>query len=1326
MKRKRVSIVLVFALLLNLLPINVQRTDATVKVYNVLENAVVTSSSDSKVPTYPKVCYNSSGNLQITFTGNYQRVFLKLNHIVDFSKCTRWDVQFTTSGELSMELWDRNLNSTTGEWWAGDSHEYASYGPKGGYTNITNSFPLQISTGGYVYSGQIGNTGGYCFNSMMTGNLRDIQYVSIGTNSSVQFAEGGKYTVIIRKCQIVGDYTIKQETNQNSQNGTNVTYSSDNMCLFSEASGTVKNKDIAAYFLSEWNFKSPTFPVTIKKEKKEDGSYNVKATVGIGRSDILDKETSWNQYKDTIKKYKEGKTTVKKLIKLAKESGVRSKSISVTKGMKGKPEVSVVGYYEVNYNKNGGIISQSGGAAATASWSAKKTWQRVIMAGPVPIPVYFDLTGSIDLEAQLGLDFESMQAGKFKGEITLSPSLALGGGIGASGVATFGAEGKFGVNAKWEFPSSTKGTWEASLSMKAYIVAILDWKYSLVKIPGTLWGGEKSQKRMISGLKETEGELSLVDRSYDEKTTAWNGARKKMKARTLSQYSSTTLTTLQEYIMPNTIPIIRKIGDKSVMIFQSNVSERKTADSVCLMYSIYENGEWSEPKALWDTGTTDLCPDAKVINGELHVVWQKAKEEIVDSEDATTILDDMAMKSEICYARFDTETNTFVDTTCITDDAVADMMPVLAKGDSNVTVVWIKNQDNDFFNDTGKNAIMYSSLQDKGWIQEKEVVSVKEYTGEVEAAYIGNELAVAYAATEDDADSEGEVASHIYLSYKGETKKISGENHAANIQFEDDYLYYLENNIVNEYSIMDEYTNKIAAGGETTQLYEDEETEEVSEISTSVFGSSYRVFSTNDKKAIIWSEPIEEGYAIKSSVKIDEEYSNPVVLYETEKQIQSFDAILLDDGNWQIVMNTKMVDEDGTENSALEYVSKESLPVLEVDYINVDESQRNGNMQDVLVQVSNTSEETINTISLKIFDDNSNYLEKEITQLVQPGESFIMEESIDLSAVQQVSTLRVEAIAEGQIEVTNASATTEIGKTDLSIKAEKSVAEDKKSVSFIAVVGNESNVDTNAVVSLCEKDTGVVVESKEITMLAANKTEEVVFSLDAKDIKFEDATDKNYIIRVQTENEEYNLENNLIYDVIYQDELEGVNPQCTPIVSVKPEITPTPIVTSKPTPITTLTPTPIATIKPQETPTPIASANPKETIAPTPLHEEEATKIPIVDIPTYLDNGLGNSGKKQTKTVSPVRKIKVQKLKKTKLKVTWKKVSNASGYQIQYALNRKFSKKAKKKFIGKTKYTFKKLLRNKIYYVRVRAYVLNGKKKLYGKWSKVRKVKFKK
>lgn len=88
--------------------------------------------------------------------------------------------------------------------------------------------------------------------------------------------------------------------------------------------------------------------------------------------------------------------------------------------------------------------------------------------------------------------------------------------------------------------------------------------------------------------------------------------------------------------------------------------------------------------------------------------------------------------------------------------------------------------------------------------------------------------------------------------------------------------------------------------------------------------------------------------------------------------------------------------------------------------------------------------------------------------------------------------------------------------------------------------------------------------------------------------------------------------------------------------------------------------------------------------------------------------------------------------KRRKITVKWKKVKDAKGYQVEYALNSKFTKNKKSKTIkGNTaksrSFTTKNLKKNKVYFVRVRAYKTdeNGNR-VYGKWSTVKRVKIKK
>ncbi len=92
---------------------------------------------------------------------------------------------------------------------------------------------------------------------------------------------------------------------------------------------------------------------------------------------------------------------------------------------------------------------------------------------------------------------------------------------------------------------------------------------------------------------------------------------------------------------------------------------------------------------------------------------------------------------------------------------------------------------------------------------------------------------------------------------------------------------------------------------------------------------------------------------------------------------------------------------------------------------------------------------------------------------------------------------------------------------------------------------------------------------------------------------------------------------------------------------------------------------------------------------------------------------------------SKVKKITLKNVKGKKLKVTIKKVRNATGYEIKYSTKKNF-KNARIVKTTKTSHVIKKLKKKQYYYVKVRAYrVVNGNT-YYGSYSATKKIRVKK
>lgn len=100
------------------------------------------------------------------------------------------------------------------------------------------------------------------------------------------------------------------------------------------------------------------------------------------------------------------------------------------------------------------------------------------------------------------------------------------------------------------------------------------------------------------------------------------------------------------------------------------------------------------------------------------------------------------------------------------------------------------------------------------------------------------------------------------------------------------------------------------------------------------------------------------------------------------------------------------------------------------------------------------------------------------------------------------------------------------------------------------------------------------------------------------------------------------------------------------------------------------------------------------------------------------------------KTATKVKKVtlsSVKSAKKTQIAVTWKAVTGASGYVVEYSTSKKFknSKTVTVKKGTSKKTTLKKLKSGKTYYVRVKAYKTVNGKAVYGSVSAVKTVKVK-
>lgn len=119
---------------------------------------------------------------------------------------------------------------------------------------------------------------------------------------------------------------------------------------------------------------------------------------------------------------------------------------------------------------------------------------------------------------------------------------------------------------------------------------------------------------------------------------------------------------------------------------------------------------------------------------------------------------------------------------------------------------------------------------------------------------------------------------------------------------------------------------------------------------------------------------------------------------------------------------------------------------------------------------------------------------------------------------------------------------------------------------------------------------------------------------------------------------------------------------------------------------------------------------------------EKVTQATVLNVSTTLYAQWA----KTAKSAKPA-KLSLTAKKGRQMKVSYKKVSGASGYQIAYSTNKKFASSATKKVTtSSTSKTLKNLKKGKTYYVRVRAYQTDSVgNKVYGTYSGKKSIKIK-
>lgn len=1082
---------------------------------------------------------------------------------------------------------------------------------------------------------------------------------------------------------------------------------------FSDAAEGETDGDAVKFFPQTWSVKHCAFPVNISQTEEENGNTKVKVSVGLGRSDILDSETQWSKYKKNVSDAEKYTGKVNTLQELTEAWGAKSGYFCETKGIKAKPQISAMGYVEVVCDKNGNMISSEGKIAMDGKWGASASWQFVTPIGPL----YINLSGEGKLSAKIGpkynVDTGEVQWGD--GSVSFTPSLTLEGGYGIDKVASIGAQGKAELPVGI-YPDFT-GKFQASAGIHVQLLFFLDETYTLASYRKQLWSKKKSLspvrgKQAVSPVDLTAGRwsgLSEMDTSFAEQTTRWNGetgedfqasadrlAGRKGNGRTISdstllaqaQDAENGLTrVIQDGILPSTLPMQAAIGDKRVMVFQGYDDSYSTLNSVRLLYSVYDQGVWSEPKTITKEGGSDTYADLRMVGGRLVLAWQKENTTISGdvAEDADGVLSDLAKHAEICVSVFEEEQGTFTAPVYLTRNSDCDMMPRICGETDDITVAWLRNDAGDFMQESGKNSIYTvevdaDALLADGTQTGEETFSAEKLLGELPGSvsdyvvYQGKDGVHAFCSgTADGMTAVFDEHGNVIPSLE-ETMQLAEQGAPSGLQMADGMIYVVVNGTLYSYEISSGQVQGNLAG-------------------ETVFGSNIEYCSNGEKAGFLWSIYNEESGTgrVMASLRTAEGYSDPIVLAEESGKIwRNLSPVMDGDGNWSILANAERVD-DGIHSLCM--IEKMQGSRMELAGASVDPADTMDGRTAVEYYAVNTQDSTIYQLEITVTLADGTVIRKTVDTEIAPGESVAGKVYLDFSAVQDAQQMTVSVAAKDQVAIEDCTVTTDVGQADVSVVGTgRETAED---VEVTATLSNDSQVSANISLSLYSEAEKLHCREKQDDIeLKAGEKKQITFTVPKKELAYNENDAIYMTLDAQVGGGDYRMDNNTAFVVFYRSSPENTQ---------KPAL-------------------------PSEQPTAEPSQNPS--VLPS--------SQPPVSSGGETSGASGNAAGGNATAVTPPSnnrsakkpgKVTGLKLRRQKRSVfvswTWK--SGVSGFQIQYARNKKFTKQKKTQKAGKytNDKTIRGLKREKTYYFRVRAYKTSNGKKLYGKWSKVKKVKVK-
>lgn len=436
-----------------------------------------------------------------------------------------------------------------------------------------------------------------------------------------------------------------------------------------------------------------------------------------------------------------------------------------------------------------------------------------------------------------------------------------------------------------------------------------------------------------------------------------------------------------------------------------------------------------------------------------------------------------------------------------------------------------------------------------------------------------------------------------------------------------------------------------------------------------VLSSDYQMIENGTSDMLVCSSREEKGGNLYGYILQDGQSSKAIQITEVGGYASNVNGCFMSNGYGISFVRTEaeITDIEVKESFDLCFLKiapyYSNLRLESVDYL--EENVIPGKKLETVVELSNQGMKEENNVTIVVQAGGKEILSQKIERQITVGETVGIDIQVPLPNDLEKGTKLCFLITTDEKELDDADNeySVEVGKTELELELSESHSNGKSRV--LTVIKNTSGFDTTATLRIRSNDAnGNVLKEYVLGTIAAGTF--ISKEITEEEIAAIAINGDSFYIEVVANSEEQFYSNNFAFVFVTE-------PHTPQMPSEVPDI--------------------------QSTPDSVP-----QIVQPTESNSEDA------------------ANKKEAKVSKPGRVKKLQlKRKKKQVSVTWKKVKAVSGYQIQFALNKTFTKKKKSRTVTKNKIVLKEM-KEKVYFVRVRGFIRDGKKRVYGKWSKVKKI----